>query len=128
MAEPLASWQNFAFKGKGANRGDTIRLLPTVRNETEQERNFLVVALLGKKGVWWGTEPAMALYSYPGGVDAAATGKFDFKPGEEHQCPLDFTVPVQAPPKLYDVWVMVFDGEERIASEQFTGLAGIAIV
>ncbi len=119
MAQEIARWEEVAFEGVGAFRGETVNLIPTVKNDTDQEITFLVAVLLGIKGVFWGTEPTMGVLSYPGGEDAAATGEFTFAPGEEKKCPLGLTIPEEAPRKTYDVWLMVFHGDTRVAERVF---------
>ncbi len=120
MEQELARWEEFAFEGIGAAAGAAVNLIPTVKNDTEEEREFLVAVIVGTVGALgvWSTEPTMAKLSYPGGEDAAATGRFTFAPGEEKECPLEFQIPEDAPPKTYNAWIMVFHDETRVAEKK----------
>lgn len=120
IEQELDHWEDLAFAGEGIAPGEMAVLLPKVVNQSDRNVTLLVAVILGTvKWEIWSTEPTMALHPYPGATDAAAVGEFAFREGEERECPLDFTVPEEAPHKLYAAWVMVFEGEERVAERKF---------
>lgn len=124
----LDTWAGPAFEGLGAGVGERVILIPTVKNENNQDRTFLVVIIFGEVGFLgaWTTEPTMPKSSYPGGMDAAVTGEFEFAPKEERECPMELTIPEDVKRKTYDTWIMVFHGTTKLVEKKFHDVFSVA--